>query len=219
MKKTALVSVIFLLCHILTGKSQSANTSFPPVSLYTNIAYDAALIPNIGVQVALPKGWTIGLSWDGSWWGGEGHSWKVYGPELTARWYFANGNANNTVNVNANVNKNAPAPQPYTGHHIGFFTHALTYDIQRWGGTGYLGGEPGGHLFDGANWIVGAEYGYTFRLTSQLDLDLSVGLGYFGGKYYTYQYEGGQYIWLTTARRNYWGVTRVGVTLYWNIPL
>ena len=199
MKKTALLSVIFLLCHTLTGKAQCAEPHFPPISLYTNAAYDAALIPNAGVQVGFSKGWTLGLSWNGSWWGGVGHSWKVYGPELTVRRYFSGAE--------------------YIGHHAGLYTQLITYDIQRRGGTGYLGGEPGGNLFDGANWGIGLEYGYTFRLTDQLDLDLSIGLGYFGGKYYTYEYMGGQYIWQSTARRNYWGPTRLGVTLYWNLPL
>lgn len=202
MKKTALASVILLLCHVMAGLCQCAdrqpNRPFPPIGVYTNVAYDAALIPNLGVQVGLPQGWAVSVSWNGSWWGGEGRSWKVYGPEFTVRRYL---------------------DPLYIGHHAGLYTQVLTYDIQRRGRTGYLGGEPGGHLFDGANWGIGLEYGYTFRLTPQLDLDLSLGLGYFGGKYYTYEYMGGQYVWQSTARRNYWGPTRLGVTLYWNLPL
>ena len=202
MKKTARIAVILLLCHMMAGMSfrAAAQSSgrFPPISVYSNLAYDAALIPNAGVQVGFSDVWSVSLAWNGSWWGGEGRSWKVYGPELTARRYFG---------------------PLYTGHHAGVYTQLITYDIQRRDGTGYLGGEPGGNLFDGANWGIGLEYGYTFRLTDRLDLDLSIGLGYFGGKYYTYEYMGGQYIWQSTARRNYWGPTRLGVTLYWNLPL
>lgn len=204
MKKTALFIVIFLLCHFLTGTQVCAVAqSKIPVSLYTNLAYDAALVPNVGVQVGLPEGWTVSAAWNGSWWGGAGHSWRIYGPELTARWYFS-GTAPGTSPVNP-------------GHHVGLYLQALTYDVQFKGHTGYIGGEPGGNLFDRANWGIGAEYGYTFRLTQRLDLDLSIGLGYFGGKYYTYEYLGGQYVWQTTARRNFFGPTRVGVTLYWNL--
>lgn len=200
MKKTALFTVIFLLCHFLTGTQVCAVAqSKIPVSLYTNLAYDAALVPNVGVQVGLPEGWTVSAAWNGSWWGGEGHSWKFYGPELTARWYFQ-----------------GPA---YSGHHAGLYLQALTFDVQLKGRTGYLGGEPGGTLFDRAHWGAGLEYGYTFRLTRQLDLDLSLGLGYLGGQYYTYEYVGGQYIWQTTEHRNYLGPTRLGVTLYWRLPL
>ena len=200
MKKTALASVIFLLCLCLTGMemcavAQSKQPS-PSVSLYTNLAYDAALVPNVGVQVGLPQGWTVSAAWNGSWWGGAGHSWRIYGPELTVRRYFSDW---------------------HLGHHAGLYGQMLTYDVQMKGHTGYIGGEPGGNLFDRANWGIGAEYGYTFRLTERLDLDLSIGLGYFGGKYYTYEYLGGQYVWQTTARRNFFGPTRVGVTLYWNL--
>lgn len=207
MKKTALASVIFLLCLCLTGMEMCAiaqsKQSSPSVSLYTNLAYDAALVPNVGVQVGLPQGWAVSAAWNGSWWGGEGHSWRIYGPELTARWYFSG---------------TAPGTSPGNpGHHVGLYLQALTYDVQFKGHTGYIGGEPGGNLFDRANWGIGAEYGYTFRLTERLDLDLGIGLGYFGGKYYTYEYLGGQYVWQTTARRNFFGPTRVGVTLYWNL--
>lgn len=200
MKKTALVFVVFILCHWMTGMemcavAQSKQPS-PSVSLYTNLAYDAALVPNVGVQVGFPQGWAVSAAWNGSWWGGAGHSWRIYGPELTVRRYFSD---------------------RYLGHHAGLYGQMLTYDVQMKGHTGYLGGEPGGNLFDRANWGIGAEYGYTFRLTQRLDLDLSIGLGYFGGKYYTYEYLGGQYVWQTTARRNFFGPTRVGVTLYWNL--
>ena len=202
MKKTARIAVILLLCHMMAGMSfrAAAQSSgrFPPISVYSNLAYDAALIPNAGVQVGFSDVWSVSLAWNGSWWSGEGRSWKVYGPELTARRYFAPG---------------------FVGHHAGVYTQLITYDIQRRDGTGYLGGEPGGNLFDGANWGIGLEYGYTFRLTDQLDLDLSIGLGYFGGKYYTYEYMGGRYMWQTTAHRNYWGPTRLGISLYWNLPL
>ena len=207
MKKTALVTVILLLCHCMTGLAQRAAAQperhFPRISIYSNLAHDFALIPNLGVQVGVFDDWSVSLSWNHSWWGGEGHSWKVYGPELTVRRYFSGRNADRS----------------YTGHHAGLYTQVITYDIQRRGGTGYLGGEPGGNLFDGANWGTGLEYGYTFRLNRQLDLDLSIGLGYFGGKYYSYEYTGGQYIWQSTAHRNYWGPTRLGVTLIWNLPL
>ena len=200
MKKTALASVIFLLCLCLTGMEMCAvaqsKQSSPSVSLYTNLAYDAALVPNVGVQVGLPQGWAVSAAWNGSWWGGAGHSWRIYGPELTVRRYFSD---------------------RHLGHHAGLYGQMITYDVQFKGHTGYIGGEPGGNLFDRANWGIGAEYGYTFRLTERLDLDLSIGLGYFGGKYYTYEYLGGQYVWQTTARRNFFGPTRVGVTLYWNL--
>ena len=207
MKKTALASVIFLLCLCLTGMemcavAQSKQPS-PSVSLYTNLAYDAALVPNVGVQVDLPKGWAVSAAWNGSWWSGEGRSWKIYGPELTARWYFSG-------------DQSRTRPR-HPGHHMGLYGQALTYDIQFPGKTGYMGGEPGGNLFDKAHWGVGAEYGYTFRLAERLSLDLSIGLGYMGGKYYTYEFEGGQYIWQTTERRSYWGPTRLGVTLYWHL--
>lgn len=232
MKNAALISVVFVLCHWLAGGEVCATAQskqhFPTVSIYSNLAYDAALVPNLGVQVGLPKGWTVSAAWNGSWWSGEGHSWKIYGPEITARWYFSgliSSHSGGAISRESDStfghcsSRGSSHANLFTGHHVGLYLQALTYDVQLKGHTGYLGGEPGGNLFDRAHWGVGVEYGYTFRLTKQLDLDLSIGLGYLGGKYYTYEYVGGQYVWQATAHRNYFGPTRLGVTLYWNIPL
>lgn len=171
----------------------------PRVSVYTNLAYDLALVPNVGVQVGLGHDWAVSARWNGSWWSSPGNYWRIYGPELTVRRYFPG--------------------KKHPGHHAGVYGQMLTYDIELRSGKGYLGGEPRGNLFDGANWGAGLEYGYTFALTRRLHLDLSLGLGYFGGKYYTYEPMGGQYIWLSTERQNYWGPTRLEVSLYWNLFL
>ena len=171
----------------------------PRLSVYSNLAYDLALVPNLGLQVGLGGNWAVSARWDGSWWSKPGNYWRIYGPELTVRRYFPG--------------------KKHLGHHAGVYGQLLTYDIELRSGKGYMGGEPGGNIFDGANWGAGLEYGYTFNLTRRLHLDLSLGLGYFGGKYYTYEPMGGQYIWLSTEYQNYWGPTRLEITLYWNILL
>ena len=203
MRRTAIISVLTILCFfsggILPEAGAQTKGKVPRLSVYSNLAYDLALVPNVGIQVGLGSGWALSARWDGIWWSKPGNYWRLYGPELTVRRYFPG--------------------KKHPGHHAGLYGQLLTYDFELRGGKGYLGGEPGGNFFDGANWGAGVEYGYTFGLSRRLHLDLSLGLGYFGGKYYTYQPMGGQYIWLTTERRRYWGPTRLEVSLYWNLIL
>lgn len=70
--------------------------------------------------------------------------------------------------------------KPLTGHHIGVYGQVLTYDFET-GGRGYMGGEPGGSLFDRANFVGGIEYGYALPVARRLNLDFSIGIGYMGG--------------------------------------
>jgi hypothetical protein len=37
------------------------------LSISTNLLYDAALIPNIGLEVSLGKKWTVGADWFYTW--------------------------------------------------------------------------------------------------------------------------------------------------------
>ena len=61
----------------------------------------------------------------------------------------------------------------------------FTYDFEL-GGTGYMGGKPGGTLWEKMNYAVGLEYGYSLPVARRLNLDFVIGLGYWGGEYHTY---------------------------------
>ena len=90
----------------------------------------------------------------------------------------------------------------------------LTYDFET-GGRGYMGGEPGGTLFDRANFAGGVEYGYSLPVGRRLNLDFTIGVGYMGGKYYEYKPIDDCYVWQATKQRHYFGPTKLEVSLVW----
>ena len=106
------------------------------------------------------------------------------------------------------------AEKPLQGHHIGINAQMLTYDIE-FGGKGYMGGKPGGTLWDRMNYTVGAEYGYSMPVARRLNIDFSLAAGYMGGRYYEYTPLDGHYVWQATKNRKWIGPTKVEVSLVW----
>lgn len=169
-------------------------------AIKTNMLYDALLVPNVGVEFSLGKRWSVAADWMYGWWSrNKSHRyWRVYGGGLTVRKYFG---------VKA-------AEKPLQGHHIGINAQMLTYDIE-FGGKGYMGGKPGGTLWDRMNYTIGAEYGYSMPVARRLNIDFSLAAGYMGGRYYEYTPLDGHYVWQATKNRKWIGPTKVEVSLVW----
>ena len=106
--------------------------------------------------------------------------------------------------------------KPLTGHHIGIYGQAITYDFM-FGKHGLLAGEPGGNIFDEANFSAGLEYGYSFPIAKRLNLDLTIGAGYMWGKFYEYKKIDDRYVWQATKNRKWIGPTKAEVSLVWLI--
>lgn len=172
------------------------------MGIKTNMLYDALLVPNIGVEFYLGKNWSIVANWMYAWWKTDKHHryWRVYGGDIAVRKWFGK----------------AAKEKPLTGHHIGLYGQVLTYDFE-WGGRGYMAGEPGGTIFDRANYAFGAEYGYSLPIARRLNIDFTIGVGYMGGKYYEYLPEDNCYVWQATKNRHWVGPTKAEVSLVWLI--
>ena len=170
------------------------------MGLKTNLLYDALLVPNIGVEFYLGKGWSAGGSWMYSWWKNDRRHryWRAYGGEIGLRKYFGS----------------RAADKPLCGHHAGLYGQMFTYDFE-FGGKGYMGGKPGGSLWEKSNYIVGLEYGYSLAIARRLNLDFSLGMGYWGGTYYVYTPMDGHYVWEETRTRHWFGPTKAEVSLVW----
>ena len=176
---------------------QQAKQRAPYVALRTNLLYDAVLVPNIGLEVWLGAGFTLGVDWFYTWipLDKQHFYWQTYGGYLTARYYFG---------------KQAAA-QPYGGHHVGIYGSMLTYDVE-FGGRGYQASKFG---FGG-----GVEYGYSLPVAKNLCLDFNLGIGYQGGEYKTYlpTDDGtGHYVWEGTYKRHWFGPTKAEISLKWLI--
>ena len=182
--------------HIYVPQPETPERKFslPPFGIKTNTLYDVALVPNIGVEFFFNRRWSVSANWMFAWWKSDKRSWywRVYGGELEGRWWFGkNGYGDN-----------------FTGHHLGLYAQAGTFDFEAGGG---------GQMVDKWSFGGGVSYGYSLPLTKRLNMDFSIGLGYFRADFKEYLPIGGHYVWQQTTRRNWIGPTKAEVSLVWII--
>lgn len=172
------------------------------VALRTNMLYDALLMPNIDCEMYLGKSWSVAANWLYGWWKTDRRHWywRAYGGDIAIRKWWGK----------------ASQQKPLTGHHIGIYGQIFTYDFET-GGRGYMGGKPGGTLWDKMNYIMGAEYGYSLPIARRLNIDFTIGAGYWGGIYHEYKPEADYYIWQSTKERHWIGPTKAEISLVWLI--
>lgn len=172
------------------------------MALKTNLLYDALLVPNVGAEFYLGKNWSVGTNWMYAWWKHDTQHWywRIYGGDIYLRKWFG---------------KKAQE-KPLTGHHVGVYAQTFTYDFET-GSRGYMGGKPGGTLWEQADYAFGLEYGYSHPIAKRLNLDFTLGVGYWGGKYHEYIPEDDCYVWQTTKSRKWIGPTKAEVSLVWLI--
>lgn len=168
----------------------------------TNLLYDLAAIPNLGVEFCFPGHLTLGANWMYGWWNADRFNfyWRLYGGEVNLRYWFGS----------------AARLRPLTGHHLGLSAAIFTYDFEL-GGDGIMGGIPGGTLWDRYNTAFSAEYGYSLPISSRFNLDFTLGVGYVEGEYRRYTPMDGHYVWQSTHRLRYIGPTKAEVALVWRI--
>ena len=168
-------------------------------ALKTNMLYDALAIPNVGAEFYLGNKWSVAANATYAWWkSGVNRRWRVYGADMAVRRWFGS----------------KAEEKPLTGHHVGVYAQALTYDFCL-DEKGYMGGEPGSNLWDKLNYAIGLEYGYSLPIARRLNLDFVLGLGYWGGTYHEYQVIDDCKVWQATKNRHWFGPTKAEVSLVW----
>lgn len=160
----------------------------PRIALWTNLLYDALLVPNIGLEYRFAERWSVTVDYRHAWWSRNSRHryWRCYGGDLLLRRYFG--------------------ARPFSGHHIGLFGTMLSYDFE-------FSGK--GRQSDGFNLGGGFEYGYAFPVARRLRLDCSLGLGYVGGRYKEYEPMDDCYVHGRTRRLRWFGPARAEIALVW----
>lgn len=190
-------SVLSLPQTPLTDNTGTSRRKFT-MGLRTNMLYDLALTPNIGVEFYLGSNLSLSAIWSYSWWKSDASHfyWRNYGGDISLRYWLG------------------LDEKPLTGHHVGIYAQTSTFDFEM-GGIGYLGGKPGGTLLDDFNWSAGLEYGYSLPLTDCLNLDFTIAAGYIDYTYHTYDPEDGCYVRLSTNRLRTIFPTKAEISLVW----
>lgn len=166
------------------------------VALKTNMLYDAAMIPNLGLEFSLGRRWSMELEGIGAFWAFEKkHNFYRVGA--------------GSIEVRKWLGK--PSRTPLTGHFLGAYGMLGTYNFKM-GGTG---NKSDGTL----SWSAGISYGYSMPIARKLNLEFSLGIGYMQGDYKEYYYNPTDdcYPWVKTAKRTYFGPTKAEVSLVWLI--
>lgn len=78
-----------------------------------------------------------------------------------------------------------------------------------------MGGKPGGAIWNKMNYAMGAEYGYSLPIARKLNIDFTLGVGYWGGIYHEYKPRNQYYVWQATKERRWVGPTKLEVSLVW----
>ncbi|MDE6702614.1 MAG: DUF3575 domain-containing protein [Muribaculaceae bacterium] len=168
------------------------------LAVRTNLLYDAFAVPNLGFEIGVGHGWSLGVSGMYAWWSKRerGRYWRIQGVELSAKRYFSGSNMR--------------------GHHVGLIGSLFRYDFS-FGGKGQLSGGSGASFLDNPSWTVGAEYGYAMKISSRLSLDFSLSVGYMAGRYNTYRIIDGHSVWESTRQRRYFGPVKADISLIYII--
>ncbi|WP_455640729.1 DUF3575 domain-containing protein [Parabacteroides sp.] len=186
-----LLFTLFIPCHAQEESRQLA--AQPALALKTNLLFDAALMPNIELEVPLGTCWSLNGEYMFPWWTlkGDKYCLEILAGALEGRYWL--GDRDKRARL--------------TGHFLGFYAGGGKYDLQ-WKENGYQG-----EFFIAA----GISYGYTRKIARHLRLEFNIGLGVLRTQYRHYHaldnyqtlqwQENGNYTWI--------GPTKVKVSLVW----
>lgn len=162
------------------------------MDISTNMLFDAALVPNIGVEFYLGKNFSVMANWMYSWWKHDRTHWywRVYGGYAEGRWWFGE----------------KARLKPLTGHHLGLYAQMGSYDLE-------LGGR--GRLAPRWSYGGGVSYGYSLPVARRINIDFTLGVGYYGGTYKEYVPVGTHYVWQATKKLHWVGPTKAEISLVW----
>ena len=160
------------------------------LSVGTNLLYWALMAPNIAAEYYFPNSrWSVSGTFTMPWW--KRKSKHQY---YQIRQYLVEGRYRiKTMSSEA-------------GHFLGANIHGGVYDLEN-RKTGYYGEFVGTSLL----------YGYKLFLNKKMALEFTIGGGYIYTNYDKYTPMDNCYVYLSTHKTHYWGITKAGVSLVWSI--
>lgn len=160
----------------------------------TNMLYDAALTPNIGIGISATDRITLQADWMYARWSNHDKRryWRIYGGDFEVRY-----------RIGSHLKGS-----PLGGHYVGAYGTMACYDFQ-------AGRSHTGILSDKYNCAVGLSYTYSLPIFPRFNIDFNLGAGYLWGTYKKHRPIDDCDVWLSTHKLGWLGPTRIGVTLVW----
>lgn len=182
------------LLPALSARSQCAECDDcrPRFALKTNLLHDAALTPDLGVEISIGQWFSASV---------EG-VWASWSKDAAHRYWQVRGGWGELRVWPGEKSRH----RALTGHHVGVYGSMHTYDFE-FGGKGWQSKRP--------TYSAGMSYGYSFALNNRLNLDISARLGYLRGDVTVYRPQCGVYTCVSSKHLDYFGPTGLEVTLVW----
>lgn len=155
------------------------------IAAKTNIAYHAALVNNLAVEVQVSKHLSVELPiiWSSSEFNDK-HALRAFAVQPEVRWWMS---------------------EAGRGHFFGLHAHVAWFNV-KWDNNRYQ--DVDRPLLGG-----GLSYGYLLPLSAHWGAEFTLGAGYANTKYDTYYNIDNGALFSTDDTKHYWGITRVGLSL------
>lgn len=154
------------------------------MALKTNIAYDVIAVPNLAFEIQCSKHISVEFPVMFSGWDvSDKHAVRTFAIQPEGRWWLK---------------------QAGTGHFFGVHAHMALFNV-KWDENRYQNTD---RPLLGA----GISYGYKLPFSKHWGAEFTLGAGYANMKYNTY-YNIDNGAQIETKSRNYWGITRLGISL------
>ncbi|WP_455591206.1 DUF3575 domain-containing protein [Bacteroides sp.] len=165
----------------------------PWFALKTNMLFDAALMPNVEVEVPIRKRWSLNGELMFPWWliDHDKYCLQILMGGLEGRYWLGNRQRKHVL----------------TGHFLGLYAGGGKYDLQ-WDRDGYQG-----EFFIAA----GVSYGYAMKIARNLRLEFNIGVGLLCTDYeYYHTLDNYQtLLWQNNGRYTWLGPTKAKISLVW----
>ena len=168
----------------------------PLLALKTNLLFDAALMPNVEIEVPVGKRWSVNGEYAFPWWQFDRGKYcmQVLMGGLEGRYWLGS-------------RKSREDREVLTGHFLGLYAGGGKYDLQ-WGEKGYQG-----EFFIAA----GVSYGWATRIARHLHLEFIIGIGLLRTDYRHYHARDNYQtlLWQENGKYTWFGPTKAKISLVW----
>lgn len=168
----------------------------PLFAVKTNLLFDAALMPNIEIEIPIGKRWSINGEYMFPWWlfDGDNYALQILMGGLEGRYWLGS-------------RKSREAREVLTGHFVGLYAGGGEYDLQ-WKDNGYQG-----EFFIAA----GISYGWATRIARNLHLEFNIGIGLLRTDYRHYHARDNNQtlLWQENGNYTWFGPTKAKISLVW----
>lgn len=180
---------MILFCAVFAGNAQN-------VGIKSNLLTDAALSPNVGIEVGLSPKWTLDIPFEFNFWTVNSHKWKHWFLQPEFRYWFCERFAGHFIGMHAIGGE-------YNFGNISNHFKFLNNDFS----------QLTGHRVQGWGAGAGFSYGYAWILNDHWNLEAELGVGWIYSRYDVYPCAECGTKLESNRVHNYLGPTKLAVAL------